>query len=120
MKQLLIFVYNTDSGLFNSIADFAHKIILPKTYQCSLCALTYGNFTMKQEWESFIQQLPAETVFLHKDEFFKKHKLQTKLPAVFIRGTDKPELLVTDTEINNCKTLQQFEDLIISKLALRG
>jgi len=28
----LLFVYNADSGLFNSVADAAHKILAPSTY----------------------------------------------------------------------------------------
>jgi hypothetical protein len=38
----LLFVYNADSGLFNSIAEAAHKIVSPQTYRCDLCRITYG------------------------------------------------------------------------------
>jgi len=33
----IIFVYNTDDGLFNALMDTAHKIFSPATYECSLC-----------------------------------------------------------------------------------
>ncbi|MGI8952546.1 MAG: hypothetical protein ACR2FN_13295 [Chitinophagaceae bacterium] len=49
----LIFVYNADADLFSTLTDFAHKILSPSTYQCKLCALTYGNISMKQEWKFF-------------------------------------------------------------------
>ncbi len=118
MKTQLIFVYNADSGMFNSVTDFAHKIVSPATYACNLCALTYGNFSMKNKWKTFIQQLPVEVVFLHKDEFVKEYKLQTKLPAIFIKENDKLKLFITDKEINNCTSLQQLKDLITTQLSL--
>ncbi len=52
-KQLLIFVYNANSDLFSTVTDFAHKILSPSTYQCQLCALTYGNFSKKAGMEIF-------------------------------------------------------------------
>ena len=118
MKPQLIFVYNADSGLFNSVTDFVHKIISPSTYACNLCTLTHGNFIMKNEWKTFNQQLPADVVFLHKDEFRKKFNLQTRLPAIFIKNDNALKLFISDKEINNCKTIQQLENLITSQLAL--
>lgn len=116
MKQQLIFVYNADSGLFNSLNDFAHKIISPSTYQCNLCMLTYGNFSMKQDWKHFIQQLPADTMFLHKNEFKKTYRLKTDLPAVFMQQDNALLMLIPGKEINNCRSLQQLKDLVSAKL----
>ena len=76
MKGQLLFVYNASSNLFSTVTDFAHKILSPSTYQCRLCALTYGNFSIKQEWKSFIESLPVKAVFLYKDEFEKEFKSQ--------------------------------------------
>ena len=120
MKPQLIFVYNADSGVFNSFTDFAHKIISPYTYACSLCALTYGNFTMNNEWKTFIRLLPADVAFLHKDEFKKKFNLQTILPAIFIKNKMALKLFISDKEINECKTLQQLEELITAQLSLHA
>jgi hypothetical protein len=50
----------------NSVTDFAHKMLSPSTYECQLCALTYGSFSMKQKWKSFIESLPIKTVFFIK------------------------------------------------------
>ena len=72
--QQLIFVYNADSGWFNSLTDAVHKMVSPSTYQCSLCALTYGNVSMKKEWREFIESLPFDVLFLYKDEFIKHYK----------------------------------------------
>ena len=70
-NRQLVFVYNADSGLFGTATDFTHKILSPSTYRCRLCALTYGNFTIKDEWKSFIAQLPFSITFLHKNDFMK-------------------------------------------------
>jgi hypothetical protein len=69
MKQELIFVYNANSDFFSTVTDFAHKILSPATYQCHLCALTFGNFSIKQGWKSFIEGLSLKAILLHKDEF---------------------------------------------------
>lgn len=68
-EQKLLFVYNADNDLFSSVADMAHKIFSPATYQCHLCALTYGNFLIKKEWKLFIDSLPIESRFIYKDQF---------------------------------------------------
>ena len=118
-KQQLIFVYNADSGLFNSVTDFAHKIISPSTYQCQLCALTNGNFSMKQDWKSFIESLPIKTVFLYKDEFVQQYKMNTAFPAVFIKSDDSTIILiVTKEEIETCQSLQQLKNLIVFKTSV--
>lgn len=116
MKQL-IFVYNADSGLFNSLTDFAHKIISPSTYACGLCALTYDNFTMKKDWKLFLEQLPVEVVFTYRNEWQKEHPEWTGFPAVFCKG-NTIELLASSEEINGCPSLAELEELIQYKLAL--
>ena len=68
MKSL-IFVYNADSGIFNSISDTANKIISPSTYRCNLCKITYGIVNEKDEWKSFISNLPYKINFLHKNKY---------------------------------------------------
>ena len=116
MKEQLIFIYNADGDLFNSLNDFAHKIISPDTYQCSLCALTHGNFAMKREWKNFIKALHVEAVSMYKDEFEKLYTRQINLPAVFIKKDELLIQLIISEEINACKSLQQLKDLVLLKL----
>ncbi len=116
MKQQLIFVYNANSDLFSTVTDFAHKILSPPTYNCALCALTHGSFSVKQQWKSFIQTLPIETVFLHKDAFHKQYKIQGRLPAIFISTDGELKALATAQEIKDCTSLQQLEKLVTEKL----
>ncbi len=104
----LLFVYNANSDLFSSVTDFVHKIISPKTYDCHLCLLIYGNLTMKQEWKSSIEKLPAEKTFLHKDAFQKQYGLPVALPAVFYLKEMVPVLLLSAEEIDACATLHEL------------
>ena len=77
-KPRLVFVYNADSGLFNAMADAAHKVFSPDTYACNLCKVTYGWMTEKRAWRAFVEQLPMPVGFLHRDE------LRRDFPALFI------------------------------------
>ena len=116
MNDELIFVYNANSSLFSTVTDFAHKILSPSTYQCQLCALTYGNFTMKQEWKSFIESLSLTTSFLHNDEFEKQYKMNAALPAVFLSKANSINELITKQEIESCQSLADLKTLIENKL----
>lgn len=73
----LLFVYNADSGLFNTLADIAHKIFSPKTYACNLCALTHSPIGMRSDWKTFLADLRQPLEFLHRDEF--QHQFGLKM-----------------------------------------
>jgi hypothetical protein len=111
----LLFVYNADSDIFSTVSDFAHKLISPSTYQCHLCALTYGNFTEKKDWKSFIENFPAKVSFLHKDEFEKKFQVNSPLPAVFLRSESALHSFISRQDIYNCKTLDDLKQLVENK-----
>lgn len=116
--EALVFVYNADAGLFSTVSDFAHKIISPETYACNLCKLTYGNFAMKKEWKGFIEGLNCEKVFLHKDEFLKKHPEHAaqKLPAVFGVRQDGLREILSANELNGFKDLEGLKSALRQKL----
>ena len=118
MSLHLLFVYNANSDLFSSVTGFAHKIISPQTYNCSLCLLTYGNLTMKQEWKSFLAALPAEKTFLHKDEFESQYKQSFGLPAIFYLKENRPVVLMTSDEINRCTSLNELMTGLLQQIQL--
>ena len=64
----LIFVYNANSGLLNTLRDIGHKTISPQTYQCNLCDLTHGLLKERKQWREFKETATVEMEFLHKDE----------------------------------------------------
>lgn len=122
MESELILVYNADSGVVSLLKDAVHRTFFPSTYQCNLCTLTYGRFSVKNEWRSFIEQLQMPYEFLHRDEFYQKleahpdHLGDVEFPAIFLNREDKIQILVNHEEINNCKTLDQLMQLITQKL----
>ncbi|MGE0566517.1 MAG: hypothetical protein AB7O73_01095 [Bacteroidia bacterium] len=117
MKTKLLFVYNADGGLFSKVSDFAHKILSPSTYPCSLCALTYDNFGIKNEWAEFLSKLNVEQEFFHKDDFLKKHKhYETTFPAIFLEKETTLQLLIPSAMIDACISLQDLEQIITAKL----
>lgn len=111
--DVVIFVYNADSGLFNLVSDMAHKLISPDTYNCQLCMLTHGNLGMRDQWREYLDSLEVEKEFLHRDEFIKKHpNTELDLPALFLAREDSVELLVSSETISNCATM----DILIEKV----
>ena len=115
-EEQLIFVYNADRGIFSTLTDFAHKLLSPSTYQCHLCALTYGNFSEKQEWKSIVEGLPLKTIFLHKDEFEKQYNIQAALPAAFLRKNEGVIEIISRQEIESCHSLQELKRVVEQKL----
>lgn len=112
-SRKLIFVYNADSGLFNTLADIGHKIFSPKTYACGLCILTHGYFKQRTSWRSFIESLPIESVFMHRDEFQQSYRhIKSPLPAVFIQQGDEVKLCVTAASLGECQNLEDLQNLI--------
>jgi hypothetical protein len=110
----LVFVYNADSGLFNTVADAAHKILSPSTYSCNLCKVTYGWFTERTQWRSFVESLKVPCSFLHRDELRRRHpELGSEpLPAVFRVVDGKAARCVDAETLNACTDLDALIALI--------
>lgn len=113
----LVFVYQADSGLFNTVTDIAHKIFSPQTYNCKLCAITHSYFSVRDQWTEFVKELPVECDFLHRDEFAKQYPtVKHELPAVFIQGEGELNIFIASNEINTCNTLNELEELIRTRI----
>lgn len=109
-RPRLLFVYNADSGLFNTLADIGHKIFSPATYDCRLCALTHGYFSERREWREFIATLPADCDFLHRDEFRQRYPDDTTaLPAVFRVDGGRPRACLAARLLRNCGNLSELQ-----------
>ncbi len=116
-ENKLIFVYNADSGLINTVKDFWHKALRPSTYQCNLCQTTFGTFGAKKEWKSFISDLGIDSEFLHKDEFVEKYDVKdAKYPSAYILKNGNLTVFITQEEMNEVTTITEMEELVSSKL----
>ena len=109
----LVFVYNADSGMFNTLTDIAHKVFSPQTYSCNLCAISHSYFSERDEWKNFISELDAECEFLHRDEFEKKYALTgCRYPAVFLKSGTGLDIYLDADEINQCQSMEDLQEKI--------
>lgn len=103
----LIFVYNADSGLVNTLMDIGHKVISPQTYQCNLCALTFGLVSEHKKWKQFREESATEMEFLHRDEFEQKYQQKFDYPLVLKQNGDL-QIVISQAELNQIKTLDEL------------
>jgi len=114
--QKLIFIYNADSGLKNSLLDSAHKILSPSTYDCNLCDITFGVFTENKVWKNFRENTNLEMEFLHKDEYKKQYasKFGNKFtfPIILAQTNNGLEVFVGTEEMNAIEDSEALVELI--------
>jgi len=116
-NKKLVFVYNADSGIINLAKDFWKKILQPSKYECNLCFQTFGAFSMKKDWKEFIDNLEIKAEFLHRDEFKEKYDLKdAKYPSAYLNENDKLTLLISKSEMDSIKNLDEMEALVLSKV----
>ena len=109
----LIFVYNADSGLVSTLKDYVHKNVSPSTYQCNLCALTFGNVGMRNKWSRFIDDLGVPVEFLHRNELRDSFDIEDLLlPAVLKADGSGISVLIPAGEINDLWTLDELIGLV--------
>lgn len=112
----LLFVYNADSGLFNTMADIGHKIFSPDTYQCDLCQLTHGYFSERSQWRAFVKQLEVDCRFIHRDEFHREFPGQPDpLPAIFIQTGDQLKLCIGSDQLHEFDRLELLIEAVKSR-----
>lgn len=101
------------------MGDLIHKTISPKTYQCSLCGLTYSEISMKNDWKEFINLLPFKIEFLYKDEFLKQYpgKQNLTFPSAYIIENGSLTELISTQEINQQKNLNELKALVNNKVS---
>ena len=116
----LIFVYNAKSGMVNEFLDFAHKIVSPSTYKCNLCAISYGNFTMKKKWSDYISSLPVRSIFTYKDKVSEYGYNNIELPSIIFRNGSRSKVIISSEEINKLKKIDQLINILSDRLKDQG
>lgn len=118
----ILIVYNADSGVFNMVAHAIHKTVSPETYPCSLCAVTYGPVSMRGAWKKFLNALPNEVVFHHKDDFSEAYPGVTlDLPAIMtVSETDGLRVLVDRAELDAVQDVDALMPLVRDRLVERA
>lgn len=127
-KVKLIFVFNADTSTkWQGFKETLHKTFKPSTYDCNLCAVTYGAFGMKKEWKKFVSNIdvPVEsmgrdifdTEFLHRDEFDKKYKLKDALyPSAYVEDGEGIRIFISQDEMNAVKDIPELKALVEAKI----
>jgi len=108
----LIFIYNAKGGIAQGIMDSVHKTLSPSTYPCSLCAITYGAFTMDRRWRAWLKALPTPSVFHHEDDSPFR---DIALPVVLVDRRGQVEILVSAERLNALDSV----DALIAEIEAR-
>ena len=113
MPVKLVFVYNADNGLFNTLTDVAHKLLSPDTYHCQLCAITHGAFRERDEWRNYLESLDVECEFMHRNEYLAAYPHHyTDLPAIFINSNNELKLCLGRKAIDAVDSVDQLRALL--------
>lgn len=118
--EKLIFVYNADSGKLNGLMDSLRKVVSPSTYDCKLCALTFGLKDEKKSWKEFRKNLQIETEFLHRDEFRKQYAskfgYKFEFPLVLMQNNKGLEVFMSKDEFSEIASLEELIEVIRNRL----
>lgn len=116
MKRKLIFVYNGDSGVLNSLVHLMHKTFSPSTYECRLCFLIYNGISLDKGWQAYIEQIGAEVTYCHRDTFAEQHGVSyPTYPLVLEQFGETYKVLIDATDFGTIDNL----DALMSKLDAR-
>lgn len=126
-RARLICVYNADSGLIEALRHAVHKQLRPKTYPCSLCALTYGAVSMRGDWKRYWRKLDADVIFHHRDDFTEAFPelgtggaRQVALPVILISVYgEEPRVLIGREELDALADVNDLMDRLGAALPVR-
>ncbi len=110
--ERLIFIYNADGGIAQGIMDSIHKTLSPATYPCSLCALTYGTFTMDRRWRDWLKALPVPSLFYHQDDTPYR---DVDLPVVLVERGGQIDTIVSAERLGELASV----DALIAEIETR-
>ncbi|MEO6288423.1 MAG: hypothetical protein ABIO76_00805 [Ginsengibacter sp.] len=113
----IIIAFNSWGGTAPGTIDFLHRFFLPGSYSCNLSKLSYGFFGIKKDWKHFLDSLPYNKIYLHKDEVRKKYiPVDVPLPAILLSDSTHTTLLVNAAEISGVHNLDSLIALVKKKL----
>lgn len=118
----LVIVYNADEGLGAALFDAVHKLVRPDTYNCDLCAITYGAVSMRNEWRDWLKAQAFASEFYHRQDFVRAYPAlaHLPLPAILRRDGDELALLLGAedmwADMNVAELIGAVESKLISSL----
>jgi len=116
-KPKLIFVYNAESGKMNAIKDSIKKIFNKSGYECNLCGITYGAFSMKKDWRDYIRDLDVDVEFLHKDEFRGEYDPDAnEFPIAYIDKGSGLEKFISQPEMDGFQNIEELKSAVKERI----
>jgi len=106
----LLFVYNAEKDVLNGLVDYAHKVFIPSTYKCDLCALTYHNMGVRKNWKEFKKKTSANLSFHYIKGFEKEFNESYDYPVVLLRENGENRVVLNNLDLSRFKSA---EDLIV-------
>ena len=112
----LVFVYNADSDVLNSVLGYMHKVFSPRTYPCDLCSLTHSNIGERKAWRGFKGKQDVRMDFIYKKEFNESFKIETALPVILAVINGLPAIIMSKEEIASIEGLDELMESLSLKL----
>ncbi len=119
--EKLVFVYNADSGILNSVIDSARKLL--SINGCPLCSLTHSLAGEKREWRTCKESIGVPVEYLHRDELSPKTSavIGDQLPCVLAEAGGETIVLLDSNVISRCKgSVADFRGRLKMHAAMRG
>jgi hypothetical protein len=101
----LLFVYNIDSGILQSIHDYSTmKGAGSGSDSCPLGAITHSPVGMKKEWKRFLKELPHPSRSLDRNEFTREFgQRPISFPIVLLKKGTELSILISTEELKACR-----------------
>jgi hypothetical protein len=119
----LVFVYNAKAGLAAAMMDMVHKTVSPDSYPCSLCAISYGTFSMQPRWRQWLKSLSIAQSFYHREDFCVAfpNEAQRPLPlAALVHDDGAFDVLIGAEQMDGLPDLDALMAAMETTLAQRG
>ena len=92
MVKRIIFLYDAKSGRLAGLVDSLKKVVR-SSYACSLCKITHGLVSKKNDWQQVEQALSCGAEYYHRDDMPEEiatwvRENAIRLPAVLFEAGD--------------------------------
>jgi hypothetical protein len=117
----LFFVYNAESGAFNSVVDSVKKLL--SVDGCALCSLTHSMVGEKSEWKDCRESIGVPVEYVHRNELTPamRQLVSGRLPAVVAEAAGELVMLLEPEGIARCQgSVEELMGQLRSQAAMQG
>lgn len=112
----LVFVYNADNDVLNSVLGYMHKVFSPRTYPCDLCSLTHSNIGERKAWKDFKGDQNVSMDFIYKKEFKERFTIESEAPIILALKDGVISIVMSKEEIAGVQNLDELLESLSLKL----